>query len=119
TGQLTFDELAGEYDRSDVFVLNTRGETFGMAVSEAIARGLPVVSTRTGAIPDLVGEEAGLLVAVEDDVALREALRTMVTDDHVRARCRAGAVIARARLRPWSDAVEQLANILVAIPGHA
>jgi glycosyltransferase involved in cell wall biosynthesis len=118
-GQLTAEQLGSEYDRADVFVLNTRSETFGMAVSEAIARGLPVVSTRTGAIPDLVGEDAGLLVDVEDDVALRDALRTMVTDDHVRARCRAGAIIARERLRPWTAAAQRFADILAAIPGHA
>jgi glycosyltransferase involved in cell wall biosynthesis len=90
-----------------------------MAVSEAIARGLPVVSTRTGAIPDLVGEDAGLLVGVEDEVALRDALRTMVTDDRVRTRCRAGAIIARERLRPWTAAAQRFADILAAIPGHA
>ena len=54
------------YDRTDVFVLATLRETYGMAVAEALAHGLPVVSTSTGAIPALVGTDAGLLVAPGD-----------------------------------------------------
>ena len=54
--------VAEFYDRSDVLVLPTFYEGYGMAVAEALARGIPVVSTRTGAIPDLVGTEAGVLV---------------------------------------------------------
>jgi glycosyltransferase involved in cell wall biosynthesis len=119
TGELTSDEVAAEYDRADVFVLNTRFETYGMAVSEAIAHGLPVVSTRTGAIPDLIGTDAGLVVAVGDETALRAALATMVTDADARARYREGAARARSRLQTWSAAVDRLAGVLDAIPRHA
>jgi len=119
TGELTPSQLAAEYDLADVFVLNTRFETYGMAVSEAIAHGLPVVSTRTGAIPDLIGTEAGLLVAVGDEAALRAALETMVTDAGVRARYREGAARARSQLQPWNTAVDHLAAVLDAIPRHA
>lgn len=119
TGELTPGQLAAEYDRADVFVLNTRFETYGMAVSEAIAHGLPVVSTRTGAIPDLAGTEAGLLVPVGDEKALRAALATMVADAHARARYREGAARARSRLQPWNTAADRLAVALDAIPRHA
>ena len=42
-----------------MFVLPTLYEGYGMAVAEALARGLPVVSTNTGAIAELVGDDAG------------------------------------------------------------
>jgi glycosyltransferase involved in cell wall biosynthesis len=118
-GELGADRLASEYDRADVFVLNTSRETYGMAVSEAIAHGLPVVGTRTGAISDLVGSDAGMLVDVGDEAALGAALRTIVTDAGERARCRAGAVRARARLQPWTCAVQRLADILISVADHA
>ena len=60
-GELSAGELEQCYDRTDVFVLATLRETYGMAVAEALAHGLPVVSTSTGAIPALIGTDAGLL----------------------------------------------------------
>src|SRR5262249_35153231 len=53
------------WDRADLFVLATYSETYGMAVAEALSHGLPVVSTATGAIPELVGSDAGVLVPPE------------------------------------------------------
>jgi glycosyltransferase involved in cell wall biosynthesis len=59
------------------FVLPSRYETFGVALAEAMATGLPVVATRCGGPEDLVTEATGLLVSPEDPAALAEALRTM------------------------------------------
>ena len=59
------------------FVLPSRHETFGVALAEAMATGLPVVATRCGGPEDLVTEATGLLVPPEDPAALAEALRTM------------------------------------------
>ena len=56
-----------------------------MVVAEALARGIPVVSTMTGAIPDLVGADAGLLVPVGDEDALTAALRSVIDDAPLRA----------------------------------
>jgi glycosyltransferase involved in cell wall biosynthesis len=117
TGELDGRALEAVYDRSDVFVLATLRETYGMAVAEALARGLPVVSTRTGAIPDLVGSEAGLLVAPGDVPALTDVLSHVLRDPALRKRLADGARRVRASLPGWDDMVSKMANTLESI-GH-
>ena len=111
-GELDAGALAVCYDSADVFVLPTLGETYGMAVAEALSHGLPVVSTSTGAIPELVGDEAGLVVAPGDGQALAGALSLMLTDRGVRERFAAGARRVRDRLPTWDDAVSRMAGLL-------
>jgi glycosyltransferase involved in cell wall biosynthesis len=111
-GDLDAATLAACYDDADLFVLATLHETYGMAVAEALARGLPVVSTATGAIPDLVGAEAGLLVPSGDTGALTAALSLVLGDAHLRARLAEGARCVRDRLPTWEDAVDKMAAAL-------
>jgi glycosyltransferase involved in cell wall biosynthesis len=115
TGELDEPALAALYLRSDLFVLATRRETYGMAVAEALSYGLPVVSTRTGAIPDLVGDEAGVLVEPRDVYALGDALARVIGDPALRARLAAGAHRVSATLTRWERAVAQLAAALETI----
>lgn len=98
------EALAVCYDAADVFVLATLRETYGMAVTEALARGLPVVSTTTGAIPDLVGPDAGVLVPPGEVAALAEALSRVISDADLRAQMAAGAREVRERLQVWEVA---------------
>jgi len=111
-GELDGPALEERYDRSDLFVLASLQETYGMAVAEALAHGLPVVSTRTGAIPDLVGEGAGLLVTPGDRQALSDALSRTIGDAAFRAQLAEGARRVRERLRSWEDASARMAAVL-------
>jgi glycosyltransferase involved in cell wall biosynthesis len=107
--------VAPFYDRADVFVLAAYHEGYGMALTEALARGLPVVSTTAGAIPDVVPADAGLLVPPGDPQALATALRQVLTEPGLRGRLAAGAQAARGRLPSWHDATRAFAAELAAL----
>jgi glycosyltransferase involved in cell wall biosynthesis len=114
-GELDDNRLAAYYDTTDVFALATRQETYGMAVAEALAHGVPVVSTATGAIAALVGDDAGVVVPPDDVEALTCALRRVLGDAGVRARLTAGARRARGRLRTWGDAAREFSAALALV----
>jgi glycosyltransferase involved in cell wall biosynthesis len=107
-GDLDTAALAACYDGADLFVLATLHETYGIAVADALARGLPVVSTATGAIPELVGDQAGMVVPVGDTAALTSALSQVLGDPHLRARLAEGARRVRDRLPAWDNAVDRM-----------
>ena len=114
-GEADTAAIARYYDGADLFVLPTRYEGYGMAVAEALARGLPVVSTTTGAIPDIVPEPAGVLVPPEDVSALTAALSSLLQDPSRRRRLAEGARRARARLPTWPMAAAKMGVILESI----
>ena len=111
-GEVEPASLESHFVHADIFVLNSLQETYGMAVAEAVAHGLPVVSTRTGGIPGLIGGEAGLIVDPGDVGALTGALRRVLGDSGLRASLRDGAMRARGRLEPWDVAVGRMAEAL-------
>ena len=112
TGDLDSAALAAEYDRADLFVLPTLYEGYGMAVAEALARGLPVVSTATGAITDLVTDRgrwpaelaAGIIVPPGDTHAFAAALSRAIGDPALRGVLAANARQVRERLPAWEAA---------------
>lgn len=111
-GDLGPEVLNACYAHADVAVFATEQETYGMAVAEALAHGLPVIATMTGAIPDLVGDEAGVLVPVGDMVALRGALVRVVGDASLRTRLAQGARTRRNRLPTWDESAQSMASVL-------
>jgi glycosyltransferase involved in cell wall biosynthesis len=113
-GELSASELEEQFSGADVMVLASLRETFGMAVAEALARGLPVVATATGAIPILVGHEAGLVVPPSNVSALSTALACMIDDQELRTRCAGGARRVRERLPDWDAAAARMVAALAA-----
>jgi len=114
-GELDEEALAQQYRRADLFVLPSYYEGYGMALAEALAHGLPVVSTTAGAIPDTVPAPAGLLVPPGDQEALTEALTRLMTEPGLRESLASGARAARRTLPDWSDSCARFAAALDAL----
>ncbi len=79
-GECDRSQLDDLYHRSSVFVLPSHYEGYGMAITEALAHGLPVVSTTGGAIPDTLPADAGILVEPGNHRALAEAIRALLPE---------------------------------------
>lgn len=114
-GAVSASTLAQLYDESDVFVLASRLEGYGMAYAEAIAHGLPVIGTTAGAIPDTVPAECGLLVPPDDVFALSLALRRLIQHPAERQRLARGARQVARYLPTWADSTRQFAQTLESI----
>jgi glycosyltransferase involved in cell wall biosynthesis len=111
-GDLDRESLERQYARADVFVLPSYLEGYGMALAEAVAFGLPVVSTTAGAIPETVPANASILVAPGDSRALARALSSVIDDPARRAELAANARAARASLPTWATAATKFAAAL-------
>lgn len=107
-------QTAPELARADLFALPSRHEGYGMVFAEAMAHGLPVLACRAGAVPEVVPPSAAVLVPVEDVAALTEALRTLLTDQPLRALLGAGARQAALQLPAWEDSARVLVQALEA-----
>jgi glycosyltransferase involved in cell wall biosynthesis len=112
-GAVSPGEVAGLYDTSDIFVLSSRYEGYGMAYAEAIAHGLPVIGTTAGAVPATVPENAGILVPVDDVDALTDALRRLIQNPAERQKLAAGA--RASRFPSWREQARKFARILESV----
>jgi glycosyltransferase involved in cell wall biosynthesis len=81
-GDVSQTELAGEYQRADIFCLPSVQEGFGIVFLEAMAAGKPIVAARAAAVPEVVSD--GLLVEPESAVALIAAIERLRADEALR-----------------------------------
>ena len=108
----TIEGAQAEYQQADVFVLPSRFEGYGMVFAEALAAGLPVIAARSGAVPDVVPEAAGLLVAPDDVDGLSAALQQILTSATLRQNLQAGARKVATTLPSWTDTASLVAGKL-------
>ncbi|TYC49285.1 glycosyltransferase family 4 protein [Rhodobacterales bacterium] len=105
-------KLQGLYDRADIFVLASRYEGYGMAYTEALANGLPVIGSGGGAVRETLPDGAAIYCPPEDERALQSALELLLNSPQERQRLGHEARQAAERLPRWSDSARQFANAL-------
>jgi glycosyltransferase involved in cell wall biosynthesis len=113
-------ELGRAYAAADLLVLPSRAETYGMVVTEALARGLPVLATEVGGVTEALGygddgTRPGLLVPPGDPAAIAASLRAWLEDAELRDRLRRAARTRRAKLRPWAATAAAVADVLAGV----
>jgi glycosyltransferase involved in cell wall biosynthesis len=104
--------LADAYAAADLFALPSRYEGYGIVYAEALAHGLPVVACDVGPLPEVVGEEAAMLVPPGDVEALAGALDLLVNDPAVRTRMSAAALRRAEELPRWEETIAGFLRVL-------
>ena len=111
-GECDADTLEAAYQRAHALVLPSWYEGYGMVVTEALAHGLPVITTTGGALRDTLPEGAGISVAPGDVEALSAAIANFCTHEALRTELRAGVAVARGALNDWQAAGVEFAKAL-------
>ena len=117
TGELDDAALTALLESADVFVLPSWYEGYGMALTEALQHGLPVISTTGGAIADTVPVAAGRLVTPGDGKALSAALAEVLDSPGTRQAMADAARKHAAALPDWSQQAAQFARALTDLAG--
>jgi glycosyltransferase involved in cell wall biosynthesis len=105
-----------------VLVQASRTETYGMVVTEALARGLPVIAGEVGGVPEALGRAAdgsrpGLLFPPGDPQTLGRTLRRWLADPSERERLRVAARSRRQSLSDWAQTSRELSAVLSEVSG--
>lgn len=121
-GARTGRELDAAYAAADLLVLPSRGETYGMVVTEALARGVPVVASAAKGVPEALGRAPdgrlpGVLVPPGDPAALAGVLRRWLREPSLRSRLVRSALDRRATLAGWDTTTRRLAAVLSTVMG--
>lgn len=111
-GEVHFKALSAYYDDADLFVLASHLEGYGMVISEAIARGLPVICTSAGAVSETIVADAALLVPEGDSLKLSNALLEAINDQNVLIKLANKSRIVRNKLPTWNESCNKFSEIL-------
>jgi len=111
-GPLDERALGALYARTDLFVMSSLYEGYGMVLGEALVRGLPIVATTGGAAAATVPDRAALKVPPGDIEALSRALRRAMTDAALRRKLADAAWAAGRKLPRWEDTARIVAGAI-------
>jgi glycosyltransferase involved in cell wall biosynthesis len=112
TGECDADALDRIYAASDLFILPSLYEGYGMVLAEAMARGLPIITTTGGAAAATVPDAAAVKVPPGEFAPLREALARVITDEALRRSLAEASWDEGQRLPCWQDTARIIAAIL-------
>lgn len=120
TGPKMGAELDAAYAAADLVVVPSRAETYGMVVTEALARGVPVLASDAGGLPETLGHDPqgcvpGLLVPADDVAALSAALHRWMGEPLLRNGLHQSAERRRGMLHGW----EVTSRCVVEVLGQA
>ncbi len=122
TGPRTGTQLATAYAATDLLVLPSRVESYGRVVTEALARGIPVLAAAVGGVPETLGHDPdgrvpGIVVPPADVTALAAALRRWFGEPALRDGLRRCARARRSTLDGWEVTSQCLAGVLERLRG--
>ena len=104
--------LAALYTRTDLFVAASLYEGYGMVLSEALAHGLPIITTTGGAAAETVPDACAIKVPPGDVKALAAALQTAMQDAPLRRQLAAAAWSAGQNLPRWEETARIISLVL-------
>jgi glycosyltransferase involved in cell wall biosynthesis len=111
-GAIADTELDALYAAADLFVMPSRYEGYGMVLGEAMARGLPIVTTTGGAAAETVPDGAAIKVPPDDVLALSAALSRLIQSPRMRADLAARSFDAGRALPGWDDTARIVASVV-------
>lgn len=112
TGQVDDQQLDELFDRADLFVLSSRYEGYGMVLAEALARGLPIVTTIGGAAGETAPDGTALKVPPDDSAALAAAIACMLDEPALRRRFAEKSWRVGQTLPGWHETTAIIADAL-------
>lgn len=114
-GEVSEAQLSSLFAKASIFALASRFEGYGIAFSEALAAGLPVIGCQSGAVPFTVPSDAGLLVPADDPGAFAASLRRLIEHPSLRKKM-ANAALRHARSLPtWEETARIVADVVLAV----
>lgn len=106
---VTDEQLRALYRRASLYIHPSLYEGFGLTVLEAMASGVPVITSNTSSLPEVAGD-AGLLVDPTNDAEIAQAISAICTDASLRE-AKIAQGLARARLFSWDDCAKELRDV--------
>ena len=113
TGRIDDEELVTLYSSSEVAVVPSLYEGFGFPAAEAMACGTPVIASRAGALPEVVGEnnEAGISVPPADSEAIAKAISQLLDDELLRRKMGQAGIRRVEEHFNWRRAAEETVQV--------
>jgi glycosyltransferase involved in cell wall biosynthesis len=111
-GAVDTSRLSDLYDRADVFVMPSHYEGYGMAMTEALARGLAIVCTSGVPAADTIPPDAVIRIEAGNVDALTSAIGQVIGDERLRQNLSDAAWAAAQTLPTWNDTTKHIADVL-------